>query len=75
MKYRYIASIGEIREGDEKQELVYVDVEKEEGQDRSLRDAIFQASYFAWFAVTEVKGKSFALDKLHNHTNYVLVQE
>ena len=44
--------------------IVYIDFKKEGGQDRSLKDAVFQTSKPASFALTGDKGKASISDKL-----------
>ena len=48
---------------------------KREVQDRSLWDAILQASPPALFATTGDKRKAPALDKLRNHSYHVFVKQ
>ena len=44
-------------------------------QDQSLRNAIFQAPQPASLAVTGGEGETSIPDKLHDHTNHMLVRE
>ena len=52
-----------------------IDVKQEGGQNRSLWDAIFQASQSASLAVTGSKGEASVSDKFHDHADHVLVRQ
>ena len=54
---------------------MYVDVEEEGSQDRSLWDAISEASQPARFSVPGGEGEAPVLDHLHNHPDHVSVRE
>ena len=42
-------------------------------QNQFLRDAVFEMVWFALLAVTGSKGKASVSDKLHDHSDYVLI--
>ena len=41
--------------------------------DRFVRNAVFPAANLALLAVTDSKGETSVLDKLHDHANHVLI--
>ena len=73
MKYRQVVGIGKLL-GGYGWDILCIDVEKEGGQDRSLGNAVSQASQLARLTVVSCKGKASVANKLHNHTDPVLVQ-
>ena len=53
----------------------YKNDEKEESQDRFLRNAVFQMANPALFAVTNSKGKTSVSDKLHDYSDHALIEQ
>ena len=73
MKQRQVVSV-DILPGGCGWQIVCIDVEQEESQDRSLRDTVSQASEPASLAVTGGEGEAFVPGKLHNYSNHVLIR-
>ena len=46
---------------------------KKENQDRFLRNIVLQTANPGLLAVTSSKGETSGLDKLHNHSDHVLI--
>ena len=55
--------------------IVYIDIKKECGQDRSLDDAVSQTSKPASLAITGGEGEASVLDKLQDHPDHVLIRQ
>ena len=61
--------------GDCAWKIVYIDIKKEGSQDRSLGDAISQATKPALLAITGGEGKASISDKLQNYPDNVLIRK
>ena len=61
--------------GDFGGKIVYIDIKKEGGQDRSLEDAISQMSKPASLAISGDEGEAFISDKLKDHPSHVIIRQ
>ena len=68
----YIVSLGKLS-GNLEGQIVHIDVEKEGSEDRSSRNAVFHTAKRALLAVTGSKGETSVLDKLHGHSDHVVI--
>ena len=50
-----------------------IEVEKEKSQDLPLRNVVFHMASPVFLTITSSNGKILVLDKLHHHSDYMLI--